>query len=389
MVEIRVHGNHATPDADILAISGLRTGDPASDERLRAAEQALKESGRFDGAQVLKRFRSLDNPADILVMILVEERPAVTPEDLTPGPFRRLRAGQQWLPILNYADGYGFTYGVRTSFRGIAGSRSRLSVPLSWGGERRAAAELERPFERGPVSVVRGALAINRRVNPHYEQADMRTGLRLEAERRLTSWLRAGGDGRLERVDFGGADARHSAVGRPSDAGHADRPVVSAERGVGARRAGNAWRSRPAMPIASCSTRAATWAWGAPACWRCARRRRGPGRRCRRPNSRCSAAAPRCAGTAPGHRAGDSLAAVSAELRVPINPPLSIGRFGVKGFVDAGTVWSSGTRLSEQPWDRGIGGGVYLGAAVFMLDVDVAWPEEGSARAHVSLGVSF
>jgi len=140
VIEIRVHGNHATPDADILAISGLKTGDPASEERLRAAEQALKESGRFDGAQVLKRFRSLDDPADILVMILVEERPAVTPEDLTPSPFRRLRAGQQWLPILNYADGYGFTYGVRTSFRGIAGSRSRLSVPLSWGGERRVSA---------------------------------------------------------------------------------------------------------------------------------------------------------------------------------------------------------------------------------------------------------
>jgi hemolysin activation/secretion protein len=90
-----------------------------------------------------------------------------------------------------------------------------------------------------------------------------------------------------------------------------------------------------------------------------------------------------------GHRAGDSLAALSAELRVPLNSPLSAGRFGAKGFVDAGTVWSAGTRLADQPWDRGVGAGVYLGAAVFMLDVDVAWPEEGSARAHVSLGVTF
>src|SRR4029453_8314965 len=32
-----------------------------------------------------------------------------------------------------------------------------------------------------------------------------------------------------------------------------------------------------------------------------------------------------------GHRAGDSLAAVSAELRVPFNSPLTFGRFGVKG----------------------------------------------------------
>jgi len=388
VIEIRVHGNHATPDADILAISGLKTGDPASEERLRAAEQALKESGRFDGAQVLKRFRSLDDPADILVMILVEERPAVTPEDLTPSPFRRLRAGQQWLPILNYADGYGFTYGVRTSFRGIAGSRSRLSVPLSWGGERRAAAEFERPFEKGPVSVVRGALAINRRVNPHYEQADTRTGLRLEAERRLKTWLRAGGDGRLERVDFGGGDVRHSAIGAhltldtridPSfprnavlarggwervafETGHAHRLLLDASGylGVGgssvlALRAQAARAGAPLPPAEQPLLGGNTT----------------------------------LRGYRPGYRAGDSLAAVSAELRVPINPPLSIGRFGMKGFVDAGTVWLSGTRLSEQPWDRGIGGGVYLGAAVFMLDVDVAWPEEGSARAHVSLGVSF
>ena len=57
-------------------------------------------------------------------------------------------------------------------------------MPLSWGGERRAAAELERTFESGPLSVARGAVFVNRRVNPHYEQSDVRTGLRLEAERR-------------------------------------------------------------------------------------------------------------------------------------------------------------------------------------------------------------
>jgi len=388
VIEIRVHGNHATPDADILAISGLRTGDPASEERLRAAEQALKESGRFDGAQVLKRFRSLDNPADILVMILVEERPAVTPEDLTPSPFRRLRAGQQWLPILNYADGYGFTYGVRTSFRGIAGSRSRLSVPLSWGGERRAAAELERSFDTGPVSVVRGALAINRRVNPHYEQADLRTGLRLEAERRLTSWLRAGGNGRVEQVDFGGVVTQHSGLGahltldtridpsfpRNAVVAHAGWERVAFETGQAHRVLLDASGYLGVGGSSVLALRAQAAQAGAPL---------------------PPAEQPLLGGNTtlrgyrPGHRAGDSLAAVSAELRVPINPPLSIGRFGVKGFVDAGTVWSSGTRLSDQRWDRGIGGGVYLGAAVFMLDVDVAWPEEGSARAHVALGVSF
>jgi len=59
-----------------------------------------------------------------------------------------------------------------------------------------------------------------------------------------------------------------------------------------------------------------------------------------------------------GNRAGDSLAAVSAELRVPLTSPLNFGRFGVKAFVDAGTVWNANQRLADQPWDRGIGGGV-------------------------------
>ena len=90
-----------------------------------------------------------------------------------------------------------------------------------------------------------------------------------------------------------------------------------------------------------------------------------------------------------GHRAGDNLAAVSAELRVPVNSPLSVGRFGVKAFVDAGTVWDAGQRLRDRPFDRGIGGGIYLGAAAVMADIDVAWPKEGGARAHFGLGVSF
>ena len=88
-----------------------------------------------------------------------------------------------------------------------------------------------------------------------------------------------------------------------------------------------------------------------------------------------------------GNRAGDSLAArvgrtaraaqLAAQLRAVRREGLRRCRHRVVG----------GTRLSDQPWDRGIGGGVYLGAAVFMLDVDVAWPETGQPRAHVSLGV--
>ena len=50
-----------------------------------------------------------------------------------------------------------------------------------------------------------------------------------------------------------------------------------------------------------------------------------------------------------GYRAGDNLAAVSAELRIPITSPLSVGRFGVKAFVDAGTVYGAGGKLATSP----------------------------------------
>jgi hemolysin activation/secretion protein len=90
-----------------------------------------------------------------------------------------------------------------------------------------------------------------------------------------------------------------------------------------------------------------------------------------------------------GHRAGDNMAAFSAEVRVPLNSPLSIGRFGVKAFVDAGTTWLSGQRLAEQRFDRGIGGGIYGGGGPFIVELDVAWPEEGNPRVHFGLGVTF
>lgn len=387
--EIRVHGNYETPDADVLGLSGLEPGEPASDERIAAAQKAIERSGRFADVEVRKRFRSIDDPNDILVMIIVREHPGVSDDDLTPGPFKRLRALQQWLPILDYTDGYGLTYGARTTFSGVAGRGTRLSIPLSWGGERRAAAELERTFESGPLSVARGSFFVNRRVNPHYEASDVRVGLRLGAEKALTPWLRAGADGRVERVDFGGAGgARHSAMGAhltfdtridPSFPRNAVFTRLEWERV--AFPSGDAGRTL-------LDARGFIGLFGSPVLALRAQAARADG-------ALPPAEQPLLGGGSTvrgyraGNRAGDSLAAVSAELRVPLTSPLNFGRFGVKAFVDAGTVWSAGQRLADQPWDRGIGGGVFFGASVLTLDLDVAWPEHGHPRANVSLGVTF
>ena len=116
--EVRVHGNHTTPDAEVLALAGLTVGSPVTDETIRQATQKLRTSGRFADVEVRKRYRSIDNPSDILVIVVVDEHAAVSDTDLTPGPLKRMRSLGMWLPILDYADGYGFTYGARIELRG-------------------------------------------------------------------------------------------------------------------------------------------------------------------------------------------------------------------------------------------------------------------------------
>ena len=90
-----------------------------------------------------------------------------------------------------------------------------------------------------------------------------------------------------------------------------------------------------------------------------------------------------------GYLAGDGIAATSAEFRVPLTSPLNVGRFGMKLFVDNGTIWPAGSSLSKRHFEQGTGGGIYFGATIVNAGIDVAWPRHGSPRWHFGLGVSF
>jgi outer membrane protein assembly factor BamA len=401
IAEIRIHGNHTTPDGDILTLSGLARGQSSTDPELRTAERKLKETGRFENVEIRRRYLSISDPSQILIMIVVDEHPAVTASNLTPGPMAKFAKMQMYLPILKHVDGYGMTYGVRVAFADALGDRSRVSVPLTWGGERRVGVEGERLFD-GPISVLRGGVSLFRRVNPHFVQPDTRQEARVEAERTLTDWLRVGAGARVANVSFGDAyDARHTAGGlhavidtridpsfprnavharlgwerlafspEPSGAagapifpsGHADRWLTDVRGyvGIGGSRVlalrGQLAHSNAALPFAE-----QTLLGGSDS----------------------------LRGYRTGYRAGDNMAAGTIEIRQPLNSPLSAGRFGVKAFVDAGTTWAAGGRMGDQPFDRGIGGGIYFGIGPFMMDLDVAKPEEGRPRAHFGMGVTF
>jgi outer membrane protein assembly factor BamA len=261
-------------------------------------------------------------------------------------------------------------------------------MPLSWGGERKIGLEAERAFD-GPISVLRGGVSLYRRVNPYFGLPDTRREAKVEAERLVTDWFRVGAGARVANVQFGSLyDARHTAGGAyavfdtridpafPRDAIHAragwERIGFQTARadvfttdirgyvGIGGSRVlalrGQLSRTKTPLPFAE-----QTLLGGSDS----------------------------LRGYPTGHRAGDNMAAATIEIRQPLNSPLSFGRFGVKAFADMGTVWSAGGRMGDQEFERGIGGGVYLGAGPVILNLDIAKPQTGTVRAHFGLGVTF
>ena len=111
-----------------------------------------------------------------------------------------------WLPVLTAEDGYGLTYGARVSLVDALGRQTRLSVPLTWGGERRASVEVERRFVHGPLTRITADAGITRREHPALDASDRRTGAGVRAERALSSWFRLGAQARLSDVRFGDLD---------------------------------------------------------------------------------------------------------------------------------------------------------------------------------------
>ena len=212
VMEVRVHGNHTTPDTDVLELAGDVVGQLATDELISAISERLDASGRFTAVEVRKRYRSIDNPSDVVLMIVVDERPGVSAENPKVGAWRTLTASGMWMPVLNYSDGYGFTYGARASFVDLLGPRTRVSMPYTWGGKRQAQVEVERSFERGPLTRMALSGGIMRRENPHYEIGDQRTEVRLRVESAPRRWLRVGGTTGVGSVAFGQVDDRLSSA---------------------------------------------------------------------------------------------------------------------------------------------------------------------------------
>ena len=282
MAEIRVHGNVLTPDAEIRRLAGIEVGAVFTPDTVAEVTRRLEAAHRFESVEVLKRYASIADPTQVLLVVIVDEgrvKIEALDEAEADRPARVVRGGGlglMFLPLLDFEDGYGFTYGAQFARPGVAGAHSRLSFPLTWGGDKRAAAQLEKTFDgsrgvfgtRGLLTRVETGVSIDQRTNPYFETDDTRDRVWFRGERTIGRSVTAGGTAAWQHVSFGGSTDQFAQYGLDIAVRHAARSDAGAQRGLRARVGGTPRLQRPPRPSTGpISKRAATSACRARASW--------------------------------------------------------------------------------------------------------------------------
>jgi surface antigen-like variable number repeat protein len=195
VADIRVHGNVATSDEEIRQLAGIRVGAAVGPDTVAEVAARLRATKRFERVEVLKRFASIADPTQIVLVIIVDEGAVSIERTGDPAKPTRVvkRRGPHlmFLPVLTAEDGYGLIYGAQLGLPNPIGKDSRLSFPLTWGGDKRAAAELERDFDSALTRVSAG-VSINRRTHPYFDRDEDRDRLYGRIEREIVRPLRVG-----------------------------------------------------------------------------------------------------------------------------------------------------------------------------------------------------
>jgi len=400
VTDIRVQGNVLTPDDEMRRMTGVAIGAPFTADMPAAVAARLKATKKFESVEVLKRFASIADPSQVVLVILVNEGPVKLEifSDVPDGPpgagtaarvVRRRGLGLLWWPLLDSEDGYGFSYGVQLARTKVAGANSRLSFPLTWGGQKQAGAQLEKLFDRGPLTRVETGAAISQRTNPFFEEDVTRNRVWVRAERAIGSPLHIGATAGWQHVSFINTTDRVTHVGADVTFDTRLDPFL-------ARNAvyGRASIERLDFSRAASATRTELEGHGYLGL---------VGQnilvvRALRQDSDTPLPPylqPMLGGMAnlrgfrAGSSIGDTLVAGSAEIRAPLTSPLNIGKAGVSVFADIGTIYDKGGQLSRQHFSRGFGAGVWFVATVFRLNLVVAHGAGAGTRVHFGTTVSF
>lgn len=399
IAEITVHGNVITSDADVRRLAGLEVGMAVTPQTVGDATARLKAAKQFDGVEVRKRFASIEDPTKIAIVIIVDEGPVHIEQTKDPDhPTRVVKnrgPNMMVLPILDSEDAYGFSYGARFAIPDKLGKQSRISFPLTWGGERLAGVEFDKRIQRTHLVRFTGGLGVSQRTNPFFDEHDTRERLWARGERELWKGLRLGATGGWEHVHFGDAAARNEIN---DNVAHLGADVIVDTR-LDPMLAHNAVYGR------------ASWEHVRFGSGSSLNRTELDGRGyvglfgqnvliVRAYKADADGPLPpylkmlfggigTVRGFGSGSAVGDTMAAGSAEVLVPLTSPLHIARLGVSAFVDAGAVYDKGQRFVDQPLERGVGGSVWVTATFLRFSVAVAHGLGASTRVHVGGTVSF
>ena len=399
--EIRIHGNAFLTDKEVLDIAAIAVGQPLGADGVEQIARRLKDSDRFESIDVRKRYRSLESTTDVAIVLVVHEKPGVRSAiggvniPGVPGgvsrPVGRLRSKLMFLPIVSFADGYGFTYGGRMSTVDLLGFNERLSVPLTWGGTRRAALEFERLFKTGPLTRIESSVAIWNRENPRFEIRDQRVEVKGRAERVFRDLLRVGVDASRSTISFADLEDRLWTIGTSVALDTRLDPAFPGNAVL----LGTGWT---ALHFRELPERVNRYNADARGYLRVFRQAVVAGRaqyiaadRTLPPYERLLlGGSSSLRGFRTGAFDGDRTLTTSAEVRVPITSVLSGAKLGVTAFVDAGKVWNVGQTMDSAEWHRGAGGGLFLIASIVRINVDVARGfRTGDTRIHISSGFTF
>lgn len=385
---IQIHGNTLTPDAEIARLAGIQIGSPVQPDTIESVAARLQASKRFESVQVLKRFASIADSSQVLIVIVVDEGPVRIERTGDPDQPTRVvksrRSNLLFLPILNAEDGYGVTYGARFAWPDAAGKQSRVSVPASWGGDKRVALELEKILDRRYVQRIAAGGSLSRRANPYFDRDDKRWRGWIRAERSFARSLRAGITTGVQRVSFLDSSDSFGHIG--GDLTLDTRIDTVLPRNAVYVRA--AWEHVASANRTEVDARGYVPLYGG-AILALRGLRIGSDRPLPPALKPLLGGMSNLRGFAAGTQAADNLAAASAEAIVPLTSPLNVGRIGVSAFVDAGAAYDDGEGLRDQAWRQGIGGSVWLSAAFVRVNVAVAHGRGSSTRVHVGANVSF
>jgi len=389
---IQIQGNTVTTDEEVRRLAGVTIGMPLEATTIDDVAARLRAAKRFERVEVRKRFASIADPTQIVLVIVVDE--GAVRIEMTGDPSQPTRVVKQrgpnlmFLPVVDGEDGYGLTYGVRLAVPQPLGAQSRLAFPLTWGAMKQAGVEVDKTFARGAVQRVFAGASVSRRTNPHFDEDDDRARLWVRAEHAIVRPLRAGATLGFQRVDFfeardtfahGGADLvldtrldpllpRNAVYARAAwDRFNLPGGAVARTELDGRGYVGLVGQNVLAVRALRTDSNAPLPPYLQPLLGGMANLR----------------------GFRAGDAAGDTLVAMSAELFVPLTSALDTAKLGVSVFADRGTVYPDGQRLADQKLREGYGGSVWLTAAVIRFSLAVAHGRGAATRVHFSGTLAF